>query len=156
MENDHALIYRQSAARGASPIGLVVMLYDTIINDLRRGMQAMREKNIEVRSFELGHAITVIGHLQSTLDREQGGEVARCLDRFYNVTRGKILEAAITQSEEILRQLLEQFLIVRDGWQQVEPQTAAPSDSTKLEQADVPVPMPHANDTEAVASHWSA
>ena len=71
------LSYRETAVRGASPIRLIILLYEQVIEDLRRALAALEQGDIEKRTREINHAILVIGHLQATLDKEQGGQVAR-------------------------------------------------------------------------------
>ena len=63
--NDYSAVsaYQQSTARGASPVGLVVSLYDTILRDFRRALAALDSNNVELRVFELNHALTVIAHV---------------------------------------------------------------------------------------------
>ncbi len=79
---DLARFYRESAVRSASPVGLIVILYEETIRSLRKAQTALKQKNIEQRTLELTHAIKVIGHLQSVLDFERGGAVARNLWNF--------------------------------------------------------------------------
>jgi len=118
--NDTAYAYRQSMTRTASPLGLVIMLYDTAINSLRRAAYAMSLGDIETRTHELGHVITVLGQLQSTLNMEEGGEVAQQLQSYYSLLRSKVLEAAIKQSETILQHCIRHMCQVREAWQKVE------------------------------------
>lgn len=112
--------YREAAARGASPVRLVVTLYEQAIQDLTRAAAAMKLGEIEVRTRAINHALTVLGHLQGTLNRERGGEVARDLDRFYNCMRAQLMEAQFLMSSEILQQQISHLLSLRDAWIQVD------------------------------------
>ncbi len=73
--------YRESAVRGATPLALVVRLYEQMIEDLRQVANAIEQNDIERRSNRIKHALLVIAHLQSTLDFAQGGKVAQDLNR---------------------------------------------------------------------------
>jgi len=117
---DPARAYRELAVRSASPVGLVVILYEEVIRCLRRALDSVQRNNIERRTTELSHAILVIGHLQSVLDYEQGGDVARGLANFYNSARSKILECTGPQSQELLESLAVEFSSMAEGWQQVD------------------------------------
>lgn len=119
------LSYREASVRGASPVRLVVLLYDQAIEDLRRALTAQNQGDIERRTHEVDHAILVIGHLQATLDKEQGGEVARNLDRFYERLRHGLIEAQCQQSAAALEQRISDLMIVRDAWVQIDQETAA-------------------------------
>jgi len=120
MNPDPARAYRESAVRGASPVGLVVLLFEEALRSVCKAQRALRENNIERRALELTHAVEVIGYLQSTLDFEKGGEVARNLSHFYDVARAKILEANIRADDSMLEWLASQLSGHIDSWQQVD------------------------------------
>ncbi|MGH9680424.1 MAG: flagellar export chaperone FliS [Candidatus Acidiferrales bacterium] len=117
---DPARAYRESAVRGASPVGLIVILYEEVLRTLRKAQRAIQQKDIEGRTMALSHVLDIVGHLQSTLDFERGGEVASNLSRFYNVVRAKILEANIHSNIEILELLSKEFSLFINTWQQVD------------------------------------
>jgi flagellar protein FliS len=116
MTEHPALSYRQAAARGASPIGEVVALYDTILRDFVRALAALQAGHVEARIFEMNHALLVIGHLQSVLDHERGGEAAKQFATFYAVTRGLIVQANFQATPESIEQLIELYGGVRQAW----------------------------------------
>jgi flagellar protein FliS len=119
-----ASAYQLSSARGASPVGLVVALYDTILRDLRRALAAVEAGDVEARVFELNHAITVIAHLRDVLDRQRGAEAASRLARFYELTHAMILEANVSGSRAAIQKLLDLYGGVRNAWEQAERQLA--------------------------------
>jgi flagellar secretion chaperone FliS len=112
--------YREAAIQGASPVRLVVLLYEQAIEDLRRALAAHGHRDIEVRTNEIKHALLVISHLQSSLDKHRGGKVAVNLDRFYNQMRAGLLEAQSRQSAAALEKYLSQLVQVREAWCEVE------------------------------------
>jgi flagellar protein FliS len=146
MNNRSAIsAYQQSTARGASPVGLVVSLYDTILRDFRRALAALDAGNIETRIFELNHSLTVIAHLQSVLDRERGGEAAARLGRFYEVTHAMVLDASVSGSRASLLKLIDLFTPVRQAWQQAELQLSQnpPTNPEQVPMVSVPnIPLP--------------
>ena len=94
--------YREASVRGASPVRLVISLYEQAIEDLRRAIIALDKGAIEVRTREINHALLVIAQLQGSLDMERGGEVAKNLARFYGVVRAGLTEAQLKQSSILL------------------------------------------------------
>lgn len=112
--------YQESAVRGATPIDLVILLYDWAIEDMRRALAAMLKGNIELRSAQIGHALMVLQQLQGTLDFERGGGAARQFERFYNVVRAKLLEAQIRGSGDLMQQQIHSMSEVRDCWTQAQ------------------------------------
>jgi flagellar biosynthetic protein FliS len=118
MKQSNDLSYRKSAIEGASPIGLVIALYDTLWGDLRRAAAAIRENDIEKRCRELNHAALVLGQLENWIDLKNGGELAKNLTQLYAYLRAKMMEASIAKSAPMLEAQMELILHVRTSWQQ--------------------------------------
>jgi flagellar protein FliS len=134
------LTYRENAVRGATPIGLVVILFDAAIDDMRR---AIRAGVIEERATAIRHAMLVLQQLQGTLDFEKGGQIARQFEQFYNLIRAKLLESQLRNSPELVQQQIQFMTEVRECWVQAENQLQ-------------PKPNPGAVVATAVASARSA
>ena len=113
---DARRIYQDSAIRGATPIELVVALYDSAIEDMRRALSAMKSTQIEVRGKEISHALMILQQLQGTLDFENGGNAARQFEQFYNLVRAKLLEAQLRGSPDLMQQQIRYMSEVRDCW----------------------------------------
>jgi flagellar protein FliS len=114
------LSYRKSAIEGATTIGLMIALFDTLVGDLRRAAAALRLNDIETRCRESNHAALVISQLESWVDLKNGGESAQNLSRFYAYLRAKMLEAAGTKSPKLLETQIDMILHVRSAWQQLD------------------------------------
>ena len=112
--------YAAASAAGTSSVGLVIRLYETIIADLGRAITAVRDNDIERRTFELQHALAVIGQLQGCLDLTNGGAPAQELEKFYDVNRARILNAQLRHSGKILEEVMRDFLTIREAWVEVE------------------------------------
>jgi len=99
---------------------LMIVLFDTLVGDLRRACGALRKNDIEERCKELNHAALVLGQLESWVDLKNGGESAETLTRFYSYVRAKMLEASINKSAAVLEKQIEMILHVRSAWQQLD------------------------------------
>ncbi|SEF63455.1 flagellar biosynthetic protein FliS [Bryocella elongata] len=110
--------YRQSAIAGATPIGLVIALYDKLASDLRLAVEAMRQEDIEARCIALNHATLVLGQLQDWVNLESGDPLAMSLANFYQIIRARMLEASLKKSASLLEAQIELVLQVRGAWQQ--------------------------------------
>jgi len=147
--------YRQSSAQGVNRVGLVVRLYDAIIEDLRRAREAIRTGEVERRVKAVNHALLILAELESVLDQERGGQVARHLEGFYRVTRAMIVEANVRASDAQFARLMDLFLPVRQAWQQAE------QDFARQPQPEFAAPRPRAAypaadaDPETPSSRWS-
>jgi flagellar secretion chaperone FliS len=127
--NSHESVsaYHQSTGFGATAVGQIIALYDTILRDLRQANSAIESGEIEQRVNSSNHALIVIGELQSVLDFERGGTSARILDSFYNVSRVMITEASILSSREKFKELIAMFARLRAAWSVAE-RVVAPSE----------------------------
>jgi len=120
---DCSEVYRQSQGSGASKIGIVIALYETMIGDLARAAAAMRDNDIERRTVELQHALTVLGVLQGTLNFEKGGQPAKELNRFYCMMRAQIMDAQLRSSKPIIDSVIGYLTEVCEAWRVVDLQT---------------------------------
>ncbi len=143
------LTYRAAAVQSASSVELVIMLYDMLIEDIRGAIDALRENNVEKRGEELKHGMLVLQQLQGSLDFENGGEAATTLDRFYTMIRGKLLEAHLKASLDLMGEQIRLLLDVREAWRE-----AAKQNQEVPEQQ---VMMPPPVEAEMASAHgWSA
>jgi flagellar protein FliS len=128
----------------------MIALFDTLAGDFGRAAAALRRNDIETRCKELNHAALVVGHLESWLDLENGGEPARSLARFYAYLRAKMLEAGARKSAQLLESQIELILQVRSAWQQLD---TAPTQRPEESQADSGERMnaAYAQSTDAMA-----
>ena len=111
------MVYRKTAVEGASGFGLLIALYDTLAGNIRRAAEAQRTSDIERRSREVKHAVTVIGYLESCLRRGVEGDLTQQLRAFYSTLRRKLLQAQVKQSAEMLEQQMAAVLKIRGAWQ---------------------------------------
>jgi flagellar protein FliS len=144
--------YRQSSAQGRHPVGMVVKLYDAIIEDLRQALVAVRSGQVEPRTSALNHALLIVAELESVLDHERGGDVAKHLKGFYQVTRAMIVEENVRARAEGLDKLIELYLPVRQAWQEAERELAKPPNvqaAAEVSGTAYSSPMPEADSFRA-------
>jgi flagellar protein FliS len=144
------LSYRRAAVQNASSVGLVVILYDLLIQDLREAVEAIAKKDIEARSAAIKHAFRVLQQLEGSLDHENGAEAAQNLSRFYSVMRNQILQGHIRIDAAILNEQVGLLLDVRAAWEQVDPAKQAPNPLT------APDPTITSSQLESSSADWTA
>ncbi len=146
--NQPAHIYRQLSVEGATPLGLVVMLYDGALAALLRAAAAIEAHDIQKKCDHLNRALAIIAQLEGTLNFEVGGEVAQTLKTFYMYSRAQAMKANIENSTQILRSLIEKFSTVREAWYQADHQP--PPSPT----APASAGSPHAPSPTLEAGSW--
>ena len=116
--------YRQTQVKSRTPLELVVMLYDGVLGHLDVARTAVERKDIPTRRDALSRALAILSELQSTLNVEQGGDIALALDDLYGYSTRRLMQAAIdndvTPIDEV-RRLLEGL---RDSWRSIASQPA--------------------------------
>jgi flagellar protein FliS len=146
-----ALEYRKRAVEGASPVGLVVLLYGGAVTALMRAISAVEANNIEKRVHELNKVLAILAELQGTLDFEKGGAVAVQLEKYYIVLRAQVLEASIKNSKSILEDLVKNVSGVKEAWQQVEREVALKGVSGVAAAPKAPTSLMHSGPNMATA-----
>ncbi|HEY2390821.1 MAG TPA: flagellar export chaperone FliS [Candidatus Angelobacter sp.] len=146
-----ALEYRKRAVEGASPVGLVVLLYGGAVTALMRAISAVEANNIEKRVHELNKVLAILAELQGTLDFEKGGAVAAQLEKYYIVLRAQVLEASIKNSKSILEDLVKNVSGVKEAWQQVEREVALKGVSGVAAAPKAPTSLMHSGSNMATA-----
>jgi flagellar protein FliS len=112
--------YRRGVIEGASPVRLVISLYEQLSEDLRRAAAAVEQQDTEARTHHLGHAHDVLGLLQGCLDRNAGQQVAENLGRFYGMLRDSLLRVQFQPNAQVLETYIAQLLSLREAWIEVE------------------------------------
>lgn len=156
-----ASTYFQNNAFGASAVGQVVALYDTILRDLRRALDAIADNDIERRVNSANHAIMVVGELQGVLDFERGGEPAKHLNSFYNISRALIIKACVHSERQQFEKVAEMFTTLRVAWSHVERTIAPaqPSERLRVSSQQQKMPQSISEDSDKISSsrgNWSA
>jgi flagellar protein FliS len=129
---DAAAAYKRRALESASPIGLIVLLYQAACQNLRRAIAAVEAGDIETRTAALNQVLAIIAELNAALDFERGVEVARQFARFYHVAQRTVLDASFRQAAAPLRELLDSFTQVQAAWQRAD---ALPPGASSVEHA---------------------
>lgn len=150
------LQYRRGGLHNASPVGIVLMLYDQLIKDLRKAGAAMRENRAEACAAELKHGLLVIQQLEGSLKRDTGEEFVTWLVRFYSLLRSNIIDAQVKRSPEQLDEQIVLILDVRSAWQEVELRNQSASHFSIAPSSHSTASPRGAGNQEDIRTNWSA
>jgi flagellar secretion chaperone FliS len=117
--------YREVAVKTATPLQLVVMLYDGAIQALQEAQQHIGKRNIAGRSQCVNKSVALISELQACLNFEEGAEIAVSLNRLYNYMKQRIFSGNVEQSAEPLAEVAGLLENLRGAWQQLASQSLA-------------------------------
>ena len=119
-QKDAASTYQQFAVRGATPTAITGMIYEVAINSLHRAIRAIDEGKIEDRVKATNKFFAAVAELRSSLNFEEGGDIARRLGRVYEVARTEIFAAGIKANRAKFEKYAALFSELREAWRQVE------------------------------------
>ncbi len=114
--------YRQTQITTASPLQLIVMLYDECVRALKRAEEAFAIEGtdrIEQVNNNLLHAQDIITELAVSLDLEKGGQIAQNLDRIYDFMIMRLSHANTHKDLQAVVEVRELVTDLQDGWQQI-------------------------------------
>jgi len=146
-------LYREAGVLGANPVELVIRLYEKMVDDLRQVSEAIENNDIKRRTDRIKHAILIVGHLQSSLDFENGGKVAWDLEIFYKTLRFRLLHLQFHPSKPAVAQLTTDLLTLREAWIQVERAENPRAAATGTAEGAAPY-VPADDGTEPVRGEW--
>lgn len=111
--------YQEHALDGASPVELVVALYDGILRFLHAAIAAVERGDVEARRGAVKRALAILIHLQARLRMDIGGRPAQVLSEYYATMFALIVQASLAASVERFEEVIGCVRNVRDAWRQV-------------------------------------
>jgi len=111
--------YREVAINTATPLQLIVMLYDAAICSLQEAQGHIKRKDIAGRSRALNKSLAIISELQACLNLRAGGEIASSLNRLYDYMKARIFRANVEQSSQPLAEVEILLENLRSAWREL-------------------------------------
>ena len=102
----------RSRIESASPHQLVQIMYEELLKSLDAMAVAARRKDFGQRGERQSRALSILNGLETSLDFDKGGEIARGLATIYRETRRLIIAGARDNDVEQIvhaRELLEEI-----------------------------------------------
>jgi flagellar protein FliS len=121
-----AQAYLQTHVQSRSPLELVVMLYDGMLRFLGDAGGAIDAGDLPGKREAVSRALAVLSELQSTLNMDQGGEIARSLDALYSYVNGRLLDASIQNDRTPLDEAARLIRTLRDAWAEIAAREVTP------------------------------
>ena len=146
--------YQQHTLEGASPVELVVALYDGILRFLYAAIAATQAGDVTARRTAVRRALDILIHLQARLRMDIGGRPAEVLSEFYASIFALTLQASQTASVERFQEVIRCVRNVRDAWKQVAQQNPLPVAPPPVVARAASVPQPVA--PSADSARWTA
>lgn len=109
-----------TAVYGASPVGLIVMLYEGAIKAVAQACSAMQASRLDEKTKQTFKAIDILDSLRSSLDVGGGGEMAENLNDLYLYMKTRLLEASSKNDADSYAEVGKLLETILPAWQQID------------------------------------
>src|SRR5579864_197154 len=108
--------YRQTEAQTASPTELVVMLYRGAVRFAKAGIDGVNRKDIQAAHTGFVRAQQIVTELNTTLNMEHGGDIAKQLRAIYTFVNQLLIQANIQKTVEPAEHSVELLEGLLSAW----------------------------------------
>ena len=112
-------MYEQSSLLEASPLQLVIALYEGAVSATEQAKAALASGEDMLRSRSITKAVSILAELMCSLDVEKGGEISANLKRLYSYMQQRLLLAHATKSADPMNEVVKLLSTLLDSWRQV-------------------------------------
>jgi flagellar protein FliS len=116
--------YQKSAVNGASPLQLIVMLYDGALRFMEAGKHAMQHGERDKQNETLQRAQKIVLELMGCLDMEKGGDIAKNLFSLYSYVINELVTSNIKDEPAGIDRSMKVISDLRESWVQLEASTS--------------------------------
>ena len=108
--------YRQNSVLTAQPEELTLMLYNGLVKFIMKAQHSISKKDLQGAHDNIIKSQNIVLEFISTLDKSH--EVSTGLLLLYDYMYRRLVEANIQKSAEILEEVLDLSIQLRDTWEQ--------------------------------------
>ena len=118
MLNAYANSEREAAVDSEDPHTLICVLYDELCRSMNIFFVNLERANadLELRGRALSKSLRIIYALQTSLNFEEGGEIAENLFRLYEYARQQLLGSAKSEDPDGIKAAINSLSEIRDAW----------------------------------------
>lgn len=117
--NPFAAAYLETQVLSASPVQLVHLAYEGVIEAIIEARSHLNAKRIHERSRAITRAQLLIKELETALDFNQGGDISVQLGKLYRYMQGRLREANFKQIEQPLVEVQGLLETVASAWKEL-------------------------------------
>jgi len=116
-QNEASEQYRQIQVETSTTLDLVLMAYDSIIDNLNEALEALEAgpNSYDVFSDKLTKSQQIVAALDDGLDDSQG-ELPTLLASFYSFIRAKLIESNMDKSSDGVKEIISVVEQIRESW----------------------------------------
>lgn len=120
--NHYSQVDTYTGVNGADAHRLVLMLLNGALSNIAVAKGSIERQDVSVKGEAIGHAISIVSGLRSSLDLNVGGELALNLDSLYDYMERRLLEANIQSDPALLEEVSALLHEIKEGWMAIPPE----------------------------------
>ncbi len=109
--------YNRSSIETAGKLDLIIMCYDKAILCINQAKSHLRDGEIIKKATKLQNALDILSQLQSNLNFEKGGEIAKGLDSLYSYVTKRLILADIQKANGIFDECADILSELKSAWE---------------------------------------
>lgn len=119
--NGYAKVSVETGVLAASPVKLIIMLYDGAIAASRSAISHMQRQDVVNKGALLTKAALIIqSGLRMSLNKSAGGEIAESLDALYGYMVRQLQLANIRNNPELVLEVINLLTELKGAWEAIE------------------------------------
>lgn len=111
--------YRENAVTTQSRGRIIVLLYDGAIKFLRQAVDCLQQEDWAGKGVFINKAIAIIDELDTSLDTENGGEIAGNLRRLYDFMRRRLSQANMQRDPKAVEEVIALLEDLNGAWKAI-------------------------------------
>ncbi|NPA04092.1 MAG: flagellar export chaperone FliS [Epsilonproteobacteria bacterium] len=112
--------YIKNSVETATPLQQVILLYEKAIVSLKGAIEDIEQNNIKSKIEHLNRVSDIIRALDSALDFEQGGDIAKNLHLLYDFIASSLVTVHVKNDTQLAKDLIEILEKLKEGWEGIE------------------------------------
>lgn len=117
--NHYSQVDTYTGVNGADSHRLVLMLLNGALSNIAVAKGSIERQDIAGKGEAIGHAISIVNGLRSSLNLEVGGELAENLDNLYDYMERRLLEANMHSDRTMLEEVSGLLHEIKEGWMNI-------------------------------------
>lgn len=114
--------YQGNQVDGAGPLGLVLLTYESLFKSLGQARLAIQAGDMMAEAKHTSRAMEALIELSTSLNMEEGGQVAQGLASLYVYMMNRLTEGLCSGSTEYVDEVMKLVQKLREGWTQLSSQ----------------------------------
>jgi flagellar protein FliS len=115
----------QTGVESGSPHRLVQMLLEGALEKIAIAKGHLDRGDMEGKGHHIRWAVSIIEGLRTSLDMEQGGDIASNLNDLYDYMKRVLLEAHVSNNVDQLDEVSSLLREIKEAWDAIAPETGS-------------------------------